>query len=194
MNKTLAELLSDDSHRNRALHTLMDICRSGAQEVYCVCVGAGDAFINRYWPKLRERVNRQTLRLLVADEKPLEKFVPEIPMGSGGEGLDEKAERIRNLYEEFKDDVKRQKTKQKIKYVNINNPSDHGWYDHLKADIVFVLVPDYNHLKVAKEWLGRSTLILVEKPYSQDPIEIAVFHEVMDKMMERAGGDVRLAG
>jgi predicted dehydrogenase len=51
------------------------------------------------------------------------------------------------------------------------------------------LVPDDAHLKVAKEWLTRSTLILIEKPYNRDLDEAIEFEAELRSVTERKGKD-----
>lgn len=163
----------------------MLMCETGGQSIYLVCVGAGDAFINRYLPTLLRYVNWEKLRLLVADEKPLQKIIEERvgqALQSGDKGA---AEELRQKYEELTRYVKGDKP---VRFVNIRDDHDKGWYYHIRADIVLVLVPDDAHIRVAKEWLNRSTLILVEKPYNRDLHEVREFEENLKQITHEYGG------
>jgi predicted dehydrogenase len=187
MSFSLAEILSEDGTRNDDLRRLMLMCRTGAQEVYVVCVGVGDAFITRYWPTLRLYATQRRLRLLVADRKPLDELVEEKIGQAAQSGEQKSAEKLRNVYEELKDDCAQQSY---VRYVNTEDKSHGPWYHHIRADIVLVLVPDEVHVHVAKEWLKRATLILIEKPYNRDLQETIQFEHDLNAMMEHIGENV----
>jgi len=187
MSPSLARLFGQNSTRNVDLRRLMLQCHHGAQTIYAVCVGAGDAFINRYWPVLRMAVARKRLHLLVADEHPLEALRSGKTQQAEQSGEQEAAKNLARGYEELMSDVK---GKGDVIYVNRTDPKERHWYGHVRADIVFVLVPDDQHIKVAKDWLRRSTLIIIEKPYNRLLREAEQFQRDLGLMMNHIGGDV----
>jgi hypothetical protein len=181
---TASDLWGQDSPRNADLRRLMLMCKTGGQFIYLVCVGAGDAFINRYFPTLRMYVNQNKLRLLVADEKPLERIIQE-RVGQALRSDKKAADNLKEKYEEFASYVKGDKP---VLFVNTLDDHDKIWYDHIRADIVLVLVPDDVHIRVAKRWLNRSTLILVEKPYNRDLEEVKQFEDDLKRITNEPGG------
>jgi len=187
MSQKLVEQLAADSLRNADLRRLMLMCQTEAQIIYVVCVGAGDAFINRYWPILRRYVAQKRLNLLLCDQKPLEELAKEKVQQAKGGGEEQAANILSERYEEL---IRSVNGESDVRYLNVNNKSERRWYDHIRADIVFVLVPDEVHIRVAKEWLKRSTLILIEKPYNRDLQETVEFENDLRFMMNHIGGNV----
>ena len=185
---TLRDQLAKDTQRNADLRRLMLMCRTEAQIVHVVCIGAGDAFISRYWPTLRrEASGRKRLQLTVADVDELEKLAAN--RVEKAEQSDDKraATDLRALYNQLIEDVK---DGSPVKYVNLNNPEDESWYNHLRADIVFILVPDAMHISKAETWLKRSSLIFIEKPYNRDVREAQEFEKDLRTMVDHMGGDL----
>lgn len=187
MNSKLVDLLVADSPRNADLRRLMLMCQSEAQIIYVVCVGAGDGFINRYWPILRRHIAREGLNLMVADQQVLEKLARENVQQAEESGEKQAANVLRQRYDELIYYVTGQSN---VRYVNVNDENDLRWYNHIRADIVFVLVPDEIHIRVAKQWLKRSTLIFIEKPYNRDLAEAEEFEKDLRFMMNHIGGNV----
>lgn len=50
-------------------------------------------------------------------------------------------------------------------YLDKNDPEQYARYRLLRPDVVFVVTPDRTHSFIAREWLGKSPLIFVEKPF-----------------------------
>jgi predicted dehydrogenase len=50
-------------------------------------------------------------------------------------------------------------------YLDKNDPEQYARYRLLRPDVVFVVTPDRTHSSIAREWLGKSPLIFVEKPF-----------------------------
>ncbi len=187
MISSLPALLRQDSFRNADLRRLNLMCSTEAQVINAVCVGAGDAFINRYWPILRRYVALGHLKLLVADEKPLIQVSQESVEKATISGETEAAESLRRQYEELGDWTT---ANGDVLFIDVTNKDDRKWYRHVRADMVFVLVPDEVHIRVAKDWLKRATLILIEKPYNRDLQEAVEFENDLRFMMNHIGGDV----
>ena len=187
MPEGLDKQMAECSSRNTDLHRLMLMCKTEAQVIYVVCVGAGDAFINRYWPILRMRAALGSLKLLVADEEPLRELVQSKVSDAKASGEQLAASRLEQRYKEFVDDAANSPN---VRFVNVKDEKDRRWYDHIRADVVFALVPDEVHIRVAKQWLKRATLVLVEKPYNRRLEEAVEFEHDMRFMMNHIGGDV----
>ncbi len=53
----------------------------------------------------------------------------------------------------------------KVRYLDLNNPADLESYKNLsEIDVVFIVTPDITHCQVAKEFLGKTKRIFIEKP------------------------------
>lgn len=50
-------------------------------------------------------------------------------------------------------------------YLDKNDPEHYARYRLLRPDVVFVVTPDRTHSSIAREWLGKTPLIFVEKPF-----------------------------
>jgi|GEM_PF-2585146 len=187
MEETLLEQFVPQNLRNDDLRRLMHICRTEAQLLSVVCVGAGDAFINRYWPTLEMQANRGRLKLTVADQCALDSLGASKSTDPKPQGLQARLDRLRKSYDSF---AARASANAGVKYLDLNSEDDQSWYHHLTADIVFILVPDEIHVSKAREWVKRSTLVIVEKPYNRDLEEAQEFEREMKEVMDRAGGDV----
>jgi len=124
---------------------------------------------------------------MVVDQKPLEELAEENTKHARESGEEEAA---RVLSERYRELISYVEGPNNIRYVNVNSENDRRWYDHICADIVFVLVPDEIHIRVAKEWLKRSTLILIEKPYNRDLEEAIEFENDLRYMINHIGGNV----
>lgn len=50
-------------------------------------------------------------------------------------------------------------------YLDKADPDDFARYRLLRPDVVFVVTPDFTHCAVASQWVGKSPLVFVEKPF-----------------------------
>jgi len=171
--------------RNLALRALMYTCKTEAQFVHIVCVGAGDAFLKRYWPHLQTSLAHNFVKLTVADRFPLTELMDKkITVATEDPSIQDGVKELRRLYREFTEHVG---SNRHIKYVDLSERQGRDWYDHLLADIVFILVPDEIHVKMARPWVRRANLIIVEKPYNRDFYEAVSFQSEMKKMTTGKG-------
>lgn len=136
---------------------LMQECKIESRILMVVCLGAGDAFQKRYWPTLSQLVLQKKIKLAVVDSKPL-------------------SEKFRKIFDQHSPDW--------LRFIQCNLPQDgplntpdEEWYGFLTADIVFVLMPDHMHVKVAAEWLKHAKAIFVEKPYDRYLQEAEAFED-----------------
>ncbi len=173
------------------LPALSEHLGSKYHQVSILIVGAGDAFIQRYWPHLRQYVNRRKVILSVADRGSLEELV-EVKTGklaaSNDPDLIKIGEKIKSQYAEFQQFIKAGKA---VQYFNLLGDEGSFRYDQLHtADIVFVLVPDHVHLLETRKWLRRAELIFVEKPYAsthQEAEDFAAEYESIRESEKFAG-------
>lgn len=186
----LAEFFRNNPGRIKQLEVLMENCRNGrCRRVHMVVIGCGDAFINRYWPTLLLYINRGFLILTAADLKPLQTLIDEkVALATKSPAETEAAGKLKKGYAEFLFKIQEPPNKEKIKavkYANLdpNDPNnDREWYGHLEADVVFVLVPDDVHIKEARQWNRRATIVLIEKPYNLDLAQAQDFEEELKKL------------
>jgi predicted dehydrogenase len=78
-----------------------------------------------------------------------------------------------------------------IHYVDLSNNSEQCWLDRIRADVVFVLVPDKDHIRVARRWLKRATLILIEKPYDREYTVADAFEKELSTMISATDQSTR---
>lgn len=178
-------LIDQFKKQDRGLEALMSICKTDARLLHVVCVGAGDAFIDRYWPTLRRELARKRVVLTVADNMPLDELLAKKrnAIEHSHEG-DERKKRVLRNYEAFRERVERGPG---AKYVDLNDDTATSWYDQMFAQIVFILVPDQMHIEKAEPWLGRADLILVEKPYDREYRHANQLQDEIRKMMGTTG-------
>lgn len=69
-------------------------------------------------------------------------------------------------------------------YLDKNEPHDFATYRRLKPDVVFVVTPDFTHCDIATGWLGRTDLVLVEKPFATELADV-------DRLVRQRGIDSR---
>lgn len=50
-------------------------------------------------------------------------------------------------------------------YLDKSNPEDLAKYSMLRPDAVFVVTPDFTHSQIASQWLDKTPLIFIEKPF-----------------------------
>ena len=50
-------------------------------------------------------------------------------------------------------------------YYDKVDPHEFRLYQGLRPDVVFIVTPDFTHCAIAREWLGKTPLIFVEKPF-----------------------------
>lgn len=50
-------------------------------------------------------------------------------------------------------------------YLDKANPEDFAKYPRLRPDAVFIVTPDFTHSLLARQWLNKAPLVLVEKPF-----------------------------
>lgn len=185
MSTALVEEFRSNPERSRRLADLMNMCRDGYRVVTVLVVGAGDAFINRYWPKLQLLVNTGRVKLTVVDREPVESLIEKKLHLAQESGEQKSAQKLKELYGDLQRMLKEQPGE--VKYLNSQDPQDRSWYEHLTQDIVFVLVPDDIHIKYAGHWLKRATLVVVEKPYNRDLVEAMRFEDVLNSIISIRG-------
>ncbi len=196
------QLSDDTTDRNLDLINLMKICKTNSKILNVVCIGAGDVFINRYWLPLEKYITRGVdseyhekrvkIKLLVCDQLPLEELVRD--RAKEAEKLSKKAEnKIKNAYENFVNQIKiidkrdnDDKDIHEIKYINLKDKNEKKWYIHQGATIVFILIPDGVHIKYAKEWFRRATLMIIEKPYNRQLEEASDFEDLINEFTSSA--------
>lgn len=185
MPAQLIDHFTDNCGRNRRLAEMMNACRGRYRYVAVTVVGCGDAFINRYWPKLQPLVNQEWVKLTVVDRAPLESLIKEKISLAEESGESASAVQLASRYRGLTQMLEQRPDS--IKYLNVEDKNDHAWYNHLTQDIVFVLVPDDIHVRYAKDWLKRATLVLVEKPYNRDLFEAQQFTEILNRIVRVNG-------
>lgn len=192
MATKIIDLFRKNPERVRQLDTLMRNCRNEqCQLIHVVTVGCGDAFITRYWPTLRKHVNQGLVILTVADQEPLESLARrKIDLAKNAPDEGKAAQRLEREYNNLLRMVRNPSigSLKTVKYVDLSNPQEREWYEHMKADIVFILVPDDAHIKEARPWNRRATIVLIEKPYNRDLVQAQQFVEEIGKLVS-SGGD-----
>ena len=211
LKDNLREKIQKKDDSNIDLHRLMTICRTKAQIVHVVCVGAGDAFINRYWPVFRRCIGQERIFLTLADIMPLDQLIEERIRLAKDSDEPEAEKKIKDHYHNLKKHIENQNLrgqinnkekkdrKIRIKYININEKTavepdvkqefitDLEWYYHIPSHIVFILVPDDIHIEMAKPWLKRASLIIIEKPYNRKLQQAEDFERTLTKVKEKSG-------
>ncbi|HEY6249630.1 MAG TPA: hypothetical protein VI685_06690, partial [Candidatus Angelobacter sp.] len=186
------------SERFADLNRLMLMARTRAQILQFVCIGAGDAFIERYWPKLRGEVRLGRISLLVADYGPLDELKAEKVKLARDAGENSAADRLEILYEQLtldhraSDGTLHEERPQMVHYVDLKDPAEQSWLDRIRADVVFVLVPDQYHIRVARRWLKRATLIIIENPYDKEYTVAESFEQDLSRMLDAAAESTRV--
>lgn len=192
MATKLVELFRKNPERVRQLDTLMHNCRSGqCRRIHVVTVGSGDAFITRYWPTLWKYVNRGLVVLTVADQEPLESLAQrKIALAKTAPDEGKAAQKLEARYNDLLRKVRQPSvgSLKTVKYVDLGNPQEREWYEHIQADIVFVLVPDDAHIQEARPWNERATIVFIEKPYNRNLVEAQQFVEEIEELVS-SGGD-----
>ena len=187
MTQPLASIFRNGNGSNSRLTDLMRACRNRFQyrKISVVVVGCGDAFINRYWPKMQQLVYQQAIKLIVADQLPLDQLASsrvELAQQSGESG---NARQLEQRYHEFH--TATDKRPSDVMYLNLQNQRDRHLYDFLTTDIVFVLVPDDIHVICTKDWLDRSVLVIIEKPYDRDIVSAQRFEQDLAELVQSNG-------
>jgi len=67
----------------------------------------------------------------------------------------------------------------KIEYVNKNTLEGQSTLEFIKPDIVFIATPPDQHISVAKDWVGKAKIIIIEKPAA---ISIKELNELRNKL------------
>ncbi len=186
MSTPLVDQFSGNHGQSSRLAEVMNACRRHYRFVAITVIGCGDAFINRYWPKLQLLVNQGWVKLIVVDRAPLKQLIAEkISLARQAFGESASAAQLTQRYGGLVQLLEQRPDS--IKYLNVEDENDCAWYNQLTQDIVFVLVPDDIHVKYARDWLRRATLVLVEKPYNRDLFEAQKFTEILNKMVRVNG-------
>jgi predicted dehydrogenase len=159
------------TERGLLLNALMRLCQTQnqpqRQRISVVCLGAGDAFINRYWPTLVPLVIKEFVHLVVADNGPLDEVIRTKVTSAIDAGRESAAKQLERNYAQLSQMVGR--SDKFVTYLNLADPKDRAQYYFLvRVSVVFILVPDDIHVRMAQEWLGRADLVLIEKPYDRD--------------------------
>ena len=50
-------------------------------------------------------------------------------------------------------------------YLDKANPVHYARYLNLRPDVVFIVTPDFTHCAIAQQWIGKTPLIFIEKPF-----------------------------
>jgi hypothetical protein len=50
-------------------------------------------------------------------------------------------------------------------YLDKADPGDFAKYQKLRPDVVFVVTPDFTHSTIARNWLNKSPMVFLEKPF-----------------------------
>jgi predicted dehydrogenase len=50
-------------------------------------------------------------------------------------------------------------------YLDKADPDDYAKYLNLRPDVVFIVTPDFTHSAIARQWIGKSPLVFIEKPF-----------------------------
>lgn len=182
----LKEKFSSDGNQTLLLRALMLMASKSCQQIAVCCVGAGDAFF-RYWPKLREQVTRRRIRLTIADVKPLAQLHQERVGEARKAGREADADVIDARYEQLQKEIER--NPEWIQFLDKEGTGKER-YAHMKADVVFILVPDNMHIREARPWLKRATIVFIEKPYNRDLKEAQEFEEELRDLVSRNPGGV----
>lgn len=165
----LAQYFSEISNTPGALllKSVMLLCSHRNQRVSVVCVGAGDAFITRYWPELMKLVNFDFIHLTVADYGLLADLAKR-KVDAARKANDQSAKKLEEGYDQLDTMIRTQHGK--VMYLDLLPSSpDRRLYDFMtRVNVVFILVPDDAHVSEAKRWIGRADLVVVEKPYDRD--------------------------
>jgi len=56
-----------------------------------------------------------------------------------------------------------------------------------RPDVVFIVTPDYTHSSIARDWLGKTPLVFVEKPFDS---RLANVHALFVDLAQRRGATV----
>ena len=191
--------MTDTGQRYADLDRLMLMARTHAQVIQVVSIGAGDAFIERYWPRLRSAVELGHISLLIVDNQPLSELAAQKVDLAKDAGETSAARGLERAYGQLMQDIEAHHNTHVddprwIHFVNLSDPSGQAWLDRIRADVVFVLVPDYAHIRVAQRWLRRATLIMIEKPYDKEYPTALDFEKALNQMLkatdEATGGEL----
>ena len=189
MTEQLVQELTADPERSTRLTELMNACRNEYRYVSVLVIGCGDAFINRYWPKLQLLVNRGRIILTVVDIQPINSLVNKNLRSAKKSGEEtDSFEKLRGFYRSLQRMLREEPTR--IKYLDMSDKDDRISYEQSIHELVFVLVPDDIHIRYAKEWIRKSKLILIEKPYNRDLVEAENFEQTLKGMIELTGGRI----
>lgn len=72
-------------------------------------------------------------------------------------------------------------------YLDKTDPRDAAIRQGLRPDVVFVVTPDFTHSRIARDWLGKSPLVFVEKPFDS---RIANVDDLLRASAQRRGTEV----
>lgn len=177
------------SQQNARFTELMNACRASQKYrmVSVIVNGCGDAFITRYWPYLQQLVLQGAIKLTVVDLFPLSRLIEEKLKLAEQSGEKQNVGQLTSNYAGLVRLLEERPSS--IQYLNRSDQADLARYFHLTADIVFVLVPDCDHIECAKEWLRRAVLVLIEKPYNRDLVMAQVFEETLKEIVRTHGED-----
>ena len=169
--------------RSARLTELMNACKHHYRIITVMAIGCGDAFINRYWPKLELLVNQGLIKLTIADKGDLKELIAIKIEKASHEP--KSARELELRYENLLQVIAQRPSE--VRYLNVDDPECEARYEHLTQDLVFVLVPDDIHIKHAGHWLKRAVLVLIEKPYNYDFNEANNFEKALQQMVRLNG-------
>jgi len=171
------------------LESAMLKCRSTNPKIGVTVVGAGDAFINRYWPTLRKHVSNNKIVLSIADTKGLKALAADKVSDlrkSEEPGMNKVADKLQEGYDQLGRFLDMDSDKA-VQYFDLSTKEGLHRYQTLHlTDFVFVLVPDHIHLQEARKWLPRATLVFVEKPYASSIREAQEFETEYEQLQSSA--------
>ena len=70
-------------------------------------------------------------------------------------------------------------------YLDKANPGHYARYLNLRPDVVFVVTPDFTHCAIAQQWIGKTPLIFVEKPFDSHIGNVDEFIRALGNQHER---------
>jgi predicted dehydrogenase len=136
----------------------------------------GDAAAKRYWPAIREHVERRRARLWGTDIHDAEKFKKFDAADLSDKHERRKLERMQQCLGQMQG--------LGVVYLNKLDANDLRVYENLIVDAVIIATPNETHCAIARKWLGRSRWIFIEKPLD-DSIENI---EALEADLDRYGG------
>lgn len=184
----LAQRMTVNSSLFSRFTELMRASEGRYRLISVMCIGCGDVFISRYFPKLEMLVNTGLVKLMIADKEPFEELVTsKLALAASSNELDS-LERLRKRYATVQ--YMMQHHPNDIAYLNLSDEKDFASYMRLTQDMVFVLCPDDAHIQCAQDWIGRATVVFIEKPYACNLVEAQCFEETLYRMITTNGEDL----